>query len=125
MSDGMAIYDTMRYIHPQIHTYCMGMCASMGSLLLTAGDKRFALPNSKIMVHQPSGGASGQASDIAIHAKEILKTREKLNKIYAIHTGQTIEAIEHVMERDTYMDPEEAVQFGLIDKIISKAEKSK
>lgn len=100
----------------------MGMAASMGSLLLTAGEKgkRYALPNSRVMIHQPSGGAQGQASDIAIHAREILKVRNQLNNIYSFHTGQTVEIIESAMERDNYMSPEDALKFGLIDKVIQK-----
>lgn len=117
----LAVYDTMQYIKPDIATYCMGLAASAGSLLLTAGTKgkRFALPNSKIMVHQPlSGGIGGQASDIKIYADEILKTREKLNLIYHKATSKPLEEIERVMERDTYMDANDALNFGLVDNII-------
>ncbi len=117
---GLAMYDTMKYIKPDIATYCMGLAASAGSLLLTAGTKgkRFSLPNSKIMVHQPwMGGIGGQASDIKIHADEILKTRAKLNRIYSSCTGKSIEEIERVMERDTYMDAEQALDFGIIDTV--------
>lgn len=117
---GLAIYDTMQYIRSPVSTVCIGMAASMGSLLLTAGakGKRFALPNSQVMIHQPSGGAQGQATDIAIQAREILKTRERLNKMYVHHTGQSIEEIEKNMERDTYLTAEEAKAFGLIDEVV-------
>ncbi|KAK1326989.1 hypothetical protein QJS10_CPA01g00095 [Acorus calamus] len=117
---GLAIYDTMQYIRSPVTTLCVGQAASMGSLLLAAGaaGERRALPNARVMIHQPSGGASGQASDIAIHAKEILKVRERLNAIYAKHTGQAIEKIENSMERDMFMSPEEAKEFGLIDEVI-------
>jgi ATP-dependent Clp protease protease subunit len=119
---GLAIYDTMQYIRSPVSTVCMGMAASMGSLLLTAGakDKRFALPNSRIMVHQPSGGAQGQATDIEIQAREILKTRQRLNEIYVRHTGQPIEEIEKKLERDTYMSAEEARDFGLVDQVVEQ-----
>jgi ATP-dependent Clp protease, protease subunit len=117
---GLAIYDTMQYIRSPVSTVCVGMAASMGSLLLTAGakGKRFALPNSQVMIHQPSGGAQGQATDIAIQAREILKTRERLNKMYVHHAGQTIDEIEKNMERDTYLTAEEAKAFGLIDEVV-------
>ncbi|KAF6160848.1 hypothetical protein GIB67_036049 [Kingdonia uniflora] len=117
---GLAIYDTIQYIRSPVSTLCIGQAASMGSLLLTAGAKgeRRALPNARVMIHQPSGGASGQASDIAIQAKEILKVREKLNALYTKHTGQKIERIEHCMERDMFMSPDEAKEFGLIDEVI-------
>ena len=117
---GLAIYDTMQYIRPAVSTVCIGQAASAGSLLLMAGaeDKRFALPNAKIMIHQPSGGFSGQASDIAIHAEEILSTRARLNGIYAKHTGQKIDLIDKAMERDTFMTADEAVGFGLIDSVV-------
>jgi ATP-dependent Clp protease, protease subunit len=117
---GLAMYDTMQYIKCDVSTVCMGLAASMGSLLLTAGTpgKRFALPNSKIMIHQPSGGAQGQATDIEIQAKEILKTRARLNDMYVKHTGQKIADIEAAMERDNFMDPEEAKKFGLIDEVV-------
>ena len=120
VSAGLAIYDTMQYIRSPVSTVCVGLAASMGSLLLTAGakGKRFALPNSQVMIHQPSGGAQGQASDIAIQAREILKTRERLNKMYVHHTGQTIKEIEKNMERDTYLTAEEARDFGLIDEVV-------
>jgi ATP-dependent Clp protease protease subunit len=120
VSSGMAIYDTMQYVRPEISTVCIGQAASAGSLLLMAGTKgkRFGLPNAKIMVHQPSGGFQGQASDIEIHAKDILATRARLNEIYAEHCGQTVTAIEEAMERDKFMGAEEAVAFGLIDSVI-------
>ncbi|KAG1462543.1 hypothetical protein G6F46_003821 [Rhizopus delemar] len=120
---GMAIYDTMQYIQSPVSTLCHGQACSMGSLLLTAGEpgKRFALPNASIMIHQPSGGAAGQASDIAIHAREILRVRERLNRIYQKHTGiREIETVEKMMERDYFMTAEEAVNFGLIDKVLEK-----
>jgi len=119
---GLAIFDTMQYIRAPVSTVCMGMAASMGSLLLTAGEKgkRFALPNSKIMVHQPSGGAQGQATDIEIQAREILKTRQRLNEIYVRHTGQAIEEIQNKLERDTYMTAEEARAFGLVDQVVEQ-----
>jgi ATP-dependent Clp protease protease subunit len=122
VSAGMSIFDTMQFIKPDVSTLCMGMAASMGSFLLMAGakGKRFSLPNSKVMIHQPSGGAQGQATDIEIHAREILKTREQLNKIYAERTGQSLEKISSDMERDFYMSPSEALDYGLIDKVIEK-----
>ncbi|MFT8242764.1 ATP-dependent Clp endopeptidase proteolytic subunit ClpP [Roseomonas sp. BN140053] len=122
VSSGLAMYDTMQYIRAPVSTVCLGMAASMGSLLLTAGEKgkRFALPNSRIMVHQPSGGAQGQATDIEIQAREILSLRKRLNEIYVKHTGQPIEAIEAKLERDTYMSAEEALGFGLIDQVVEK-----
>jgi len=121
---GLAMYDTMQYIHPEIHTICMGQAASMGSLLLAGGSAgcRSALPNSRIMLHQPSGGAQGMASDIDIQAKEILRTRASLNKLYEFHTGQDLERIENVMERDFFMDVEQAIEFGVIDKVLNKRE---
>lgn len=122
VSAGLAIYDTMQYIRPAVSTVCMGQAASMGSLLLAAGapGKRFSLPNSRIMIHQPSGGAQGQAADIEIQAQEILKLRSRLNDIYAKHTGQVIDVIEQNMERDKFMSPEEAKAFGLIDEVVEK-----
>jgi len=116
---GLAIYDTMQYIRPQVSTLCIGQAASMGSLLLAAGapGKRYALPNSRVMIHQPSGGAQGQASDIEIQAREILALRHRLNEIYVKHTGQTLERVEAAVERDTFMSPEEAKEFGLIDHV--------
>jgi ATP-dependent Clp protease protease subunit len=117
---GLAIYDTMQYIRPEVSTVCIGMAASMGSLLLTAGakGKRFALPNSRIMIHQPSGGTQGQATDIEIQAKEILRLRDRLNRIYEHHTGQALSLIEQAVERDRYMSPEEAKEFGIIDEVV-------
>ncbi|HJA68777.1 MAG TPA: ATP-dependent Clp endopeptidase proteolytic subunit ClpP [Firmicutes bacterium] len=117
---GMAIFDTMRYIKAPVSTICIGMAASMGSLLLTAGEKgkRIALPNSEIMIHQPLGGAQGQASDVAIHAEHLLKTRTKLNSILAECTGQPIERIEQDVERDHFLSAQEALDYGLIDTII-------
>ncbi|MDX9859817.1 MAG: ATP-dependent Clp endopeptidase proteolytic subunit ClpP [Rhodospirillales bacterium] len=117
---GLAIYDTMQYIRPEVSTVCIGMAASMGSLLLTAGakGKRFALPNSRIMIHQPSGGTQGQATDIEIQAKEILRLRDRLNRIYEHHTGQPLGDIERAVERDRYMSPEEAKEFGIIDEVV-------
>lgn len=122
VSSGLAMYDTMQYIRCDVSTVCIGQAASMGSLLLAGGadGKRYALPNARVMVHQPSGGFQGQASDIAIHAREILSLRERLNKIYADHTGQKIKAIEEAMERDTFMTPEESKKFGLIDEVVSE-----
>ncbi|MCK6432073.1 MAG: ATP-dependent Clp endopeptidase proteolytic subunit ClpP [Burkholderiaceae bacterium] len=122
VSAGMSIFDTMQFIKPDVSTMCMGMAASMGSFLLMAGakGKRLALPNSKIMIHQPSGGAQGQATDIEIHAREILKTREQLNRIYADRTGQSLEKIAADMERDFYMSPQEAKEYGLIDQVLEK-----
>jgi len=119
---GLAMYDTMQYIRSPVSTVCVGMAASAGSLLLMAGEKgkRYALPNSQVMIHQPSGGAQGQASDIEIQAREILKTRARLNQIYANHTGQPVEEIEKRMERDTYLSAEEARDFGLIDHVVDK-----
>ncbi len=122
VSAGMAIYDTMQYIRPEISTVCVGQAASAGSLLLMAGtkEKRFALPNAKIMIHQPSGGFQGQATDIEIHAKDILATRARLNEIYALHTGQPLSVIESAMERDKFLVPEEAKTFGLIDGVVEQ-----
>ena len=122
VSAGLSIFDTMNFIKPDVSTLCMGMAASMGSFLLMAGakGKRNALPNSRIMMHQPSGGAQGQASDIEIQAREILKTREQLNRIYAERTGQPLERIAADMERDFFLDPEEAKAYGLIDQVIAK-----
>jgi ATP-dependent Clp protease protease subunit len=119
---GMAMYDTMRYIRPAVSTMCIGMAASMGSLLLTAGEKdmRFSVPNSRIMVHQPSGGFQGQVSDIERHAKDIVETKRRLNEIYVEHTGQSYETIEKTLDRDYFMSPDEAVDFGLIDKVIEQ-----
>ena len=120
VTSGMAMYDTMQYIRPAVSTVCIGQAASMGSLLLTAGakGKRFALPNARIMVHQPSGGAQGQATDIEIQAREILALRARLNNIYVTHTGQTLEVIEKALERDKFMTAQEAKEFGLIDEVV-------
>jgi|TARA_B110000438_G_C15750738_1_gene622832 ATP-dependent Clp protease protease subunit len=117
---GLAMYDTMQYISSKIMTICIGQAASAGSLLLTAGEKglRFSLPNSRIMVHQPSGGFQGQVTDIEIQSKEIVKTKKKLNEIYAKHTGADLKEIELVMERDKYFSVNEAIKFGLIDKVV-------
>jgi ATP-dependent Clp protease protease subunit len=122
VSAGMSIFDTMNFIKPNVSTLCMGMAASMGAFLLAAGEKgkRFALPNSKIMIHQPLGGAQGQATDIEIHAREILKTREQLNKILADRSGQPLDKIQNDTERDYYMSADEAATYGLIDKVIDK-----
>ena len=119
---GMAIYDTMQYIKPDVSTICIGMAASMGAFLLNAGakGKRFALPNSEIMIHQPLGGAKGQATDIEIHAKWILKIKERLNKILSERTGQPIEKIQEDTERDNFMSAQEAKEYGLIDEVIEK-----
>jgi ATP-dependent Clp protease protease subunit len=121
VSAGMAIYDTMQFIKPQVSTLCTGMAASMGAFLLAAGakDKRFSLPNSRIMIHQPSGGAHGQASDIEIQAREILYLRERLNTILAEKTGQSVEQIGKDTERDNFMSADEAVSYGIIDKVLS------
>ncbi|MGA0612723.1 ATP-dependent Clp endopeptidase proteolytic subunit ClpP [Caldimonas sp. KR1-144] len=122
VSAGMAIYDTMQFIKPAVSTLCMGIAASMGAFLLAAGEKgkRFALPNSKIMIHQPLGGAQGQATDIEIHAREILKTREQLNRILAERTGQSLEKIQADTERDFFMDAPDARTYGLVDEVIAK-----
>ena len=124
VTSGLSIYDTMQYIRPQVQTLCVGQAASMGSLLLAAGakDMRFSLPNSRIMVHQPSGGFQGQASDIEIQAREILELRKRLNMIYVDHTGQKIEEVERALERDTFMTAEKAKEWGLIDEIVEKRE---
>ena len=123
---GMAIYDTMQFIKPKISTLCVGQAASMGSLLLCGGEKdmRFALPNARIMVHQPSGGFQGQASDILRHAEDIMKVKKKLNDIYVLHTGQDYDTIERTLDRDHFMSSEEAMAFGLIDKVLSKRPES-
>ena len=122
VSAGMSIFDTMNFIKPDVSTLCMGMAASMGAILLSAGTKgkRFALPNSKVMIHQPLGGTQGQATDIEIHAREILKTREQLNKILAERTGQPLEKIQADTERDYYMSAAEAKEYGLVDQVIDK-----
>ena len=121
VTSGLAIYDTMRYIRPDVSTVCVGQAASMGSLLLSCGakGKRYALPNSRIMMHQPSGGAQGQASDIEIQAREIISSRERLNKIYVEHTGQKLSVIEEAVDRDRFMSPTEALKFGLIDEVVT------
>ncbi|WP_308220084.1 ATP-dependent Clp endopeptidase proteolytic subunit ClpP [Nisaea acidiphila] len=122
VSSGLAMYDTMEYIRPDVSTVCIGQAASMGSLLLTAGakGKRYCLPHAKVMIHQPSGGFQGQATDIEIHAREILATRARLNEIYVYHTGRKLDEIENAMERDNFMVPEEAKKFGLIDEVVEK-----
>ena len=126
VTSGLAMYDTLQYVRPDISTICVGLAASAGSLLLAAGakGKRFSLPHSNIMIHQPSGGFQGQATDIEIHAKEIIKTRDRLNKIYVKHTGQELKTIEDAMERDRFMTPGEAKDFGLIDQVIAERPKS-
>ena len=126
VTSGLAIYDTMEYIRPDVATVCMGQAASMGSLLLTAGaaGKRYCLPNARIMTQQPSGGFQGQATDIEIHAREIIDLRGRLNGIYTKHTGQTLKQIEKIMERDTFMSPEEAKSLGLIDEVVSQRPKA-
>lgn len=122
VTSGLAIYDTMQYIRPDVVTICMGQAASMGSLLLNAGakGKRIALPNARVMIHQPLGGTQGQATDMEIHVREILSVRDRLNNIYAHHTGQPIEVIKAAMERDNFMSPQAAKEFGLIDEIMEK-----
>ncbi len=122
VSSGLAMYDTMQYIRPEVATVCIGQAASMGSLLLTAGapSKRYCLPNAKVMIHQPSGGYQGQATDIEIHAKEVMRTKARLNEIYVAHTGQKLGVIEAAMERDNFMTGNEAKTFGLIDEVVEK-----
>ena len=122
VTSGLGVYDTMQYIKPNVSTLCVGQAASMGSLLLTAGatGMRFALPNSRIMLHQPSGGFSGQATDIEIHAKEILEIKNRLNNIYEKHTKQKVEVIRKTLERDYFMTADEAKKFGLIDSVVEK-----
>ena len=122
VTSGLAIYDTMQFIRPKVSTTCIGQAASMGSLLLAAGEKdlRFALPHARIMVHQPSGGFQGQASDIELHAKEILELRARLNQIYATHTGQKVDAIQKALDRDNFMTADAAKDFGIIDTVIAK-----
>jgi ATP-dependent Clp protease, protease subunit len=122
VTSGLAIYDTMQFIRPAVSTLCIGQAASMGSLLLCAGDKdlRFALPNARIMVHQPSGGFQGQASDIERHAEDILKIKRRLNEIYVRHTGQDYDRIERTLDRDHFMTAQEAKEFGIVDKVIDK-----
>ena len=127
VSAGMAIYDTMQYIKPDVSTICMGMAASMASVLLAAGapGKRYALPFSRVMIHQPLGGAQGQASEIEIHAREILRVREEMNGVLAKHTGQSIEKIAHDTDRDYYLTSREALEYGLIDKVLERHEAAK
>ena len=122
VSSGLAIYDTMQYIRPDVSTLCFGQAASMGSLLLAAGakGKRYALPNARMMIHQPHGGAQGQAADIEIHAREILALRDRLNAIYAEHTGQSLDVIERNVDRDKFLTPEEARDFGIVDDIVAR-----
>jgi len=122
VTSGLAIYDTMQYIRPDVQTLCIGQAASMGSLLLCAGakGKRFSLPHARIMVHQPMGGFQGQATDIEIHAKEILDTRKRLNEIYVHHTGQPINVIEEALERDNFLSGKDAVDFGIVDEVVEK-----
>ena len=120
VTSGLAIYDTMQFIRPPVSTLCVGQAASMGSLLLSAGEPgmRFALPNTRVMVHQPSGGFRGQAADIALHAQEILSLKQRLNEIYVKHTGRTLEEVEEALERDNFMTAEKAKDFGLVDQVI-------
>jgi len=122
VTSGLAIYDTMQYIRPKVSTVCIGQAASMGSLLLAAGEPgmRYALPNARVMIHQPSGGAQGQATDIEIQAREILSLRARLNDIYVKHTGQDLKTIEDAMERDKFLSPDEAKEFGLIDEVVNE-----
>jgi ATP-dependent Clp protease protease subunit len=122
VTSGLSIYDTMRYVQPDISTVCLGQAASMGSLLLCAGTagKRYSLPNSRIMLHQPSGGFQGQASDIEIHAREILALRVRLNEIYAEHTGKDVDVVEKALDRDNFLTPEQAKEFGIIDLVVDK-----
>jgi ATP-dependent Clp protease protease subunit len=121
---GLGIYDTMQYIKPEVNTLCIGQAASMGSFLLAAGakGKRFSLPNSRIMVHQPSAGFQGQATDIEIHANEVLSLKKRLNEIYSKHTGKSVDEIKSALERDNFMTPDNAKDFGLIDKVVEKRE---
>ena len=125
VTSGLAIYDTMQYINCDVSTVCIGQAASMGSLLLAAGaaGKRYALPNARIMIHQPSGGFRGQATDIEIHAREIIALRRRLNEIYVDHTGKDLETVEAAMERDNFMVPDKALDFGLIDEVVEKRPK--
>ena len=124
VSSGLSIYDTMQYVRPKIATMCVGQAASMGSLLLAAGEQgmRFCLPNSRVMVHQPSGGFQGQASDIALHAQEILDLKKRLNMIYVKHTNQKISSVEKALDRDNFMTPEQSLDWGIVDKIIDRRE---
>jgi ATP-dependent Clp protease protease subunit len=127
VTSGLSIYDTMQYIKPKVSTVCIGQAASMGSLLLAAGEPgmRFSLPNSRIMVHQPSGGYQGQATDIMIHAQETQKLKDRLNQIYVSHTGQKLKTVESALERDNFMDPAAAKEWGLIDEIVDSRDKVK
>lgn len=127
VTSGLAMYDTMQFIKPDVSTICIGQACSMGSLLLAAGapKKRFSLPHSRIMIHQPSGGYEGQATDIEIHAKEILELKKRLNQIYVSHTGQKLNTIEAAMERDNFMDAESAKKFGIVDEIVTKRQDDK
>jgi ATP-dependent Clp protease, protease subunit len=127
VTSGLAIYDTMQFIRPDVSTICIGQACSMGSLLLTAGaaKKRFTLPNSRIMIHQPSGGFQGQATDMEIHVKEIIELKKRLNQMYVTHTGQKLSVIEAAMERDNFMDAETAKKFGLVDEIVAKRQDDK
>src|SRR6266480_3855237 len=122
VTSGLAVYDTMQFVRPAVSTLCVGQAASMGSLLLAAGakDLRFALPNARIMIHQPSGGFQGQATDIMLHAQEILNLKKRLNEIYVKHTGQSLKKVEDALERDTFLTAEAAKEFGIIDKVIEK-----
>ncbi len=122
VTSGLGIYDTMQYIKPDVSTLCIGQAASMGSFLLSAGTKgkRFSLPNARIMVHQPSAGFQGQATDIEIHANEVLSLKKRLNEIYSKHTGKSVDQIKSALERDNFMTPESAKEFGLVDKVVSK-----
>ena len=124
VTSGLGIYDTMQYIKPDVSTLCIGQAASMGSFLLAAGTKgkRFSLPNSRIMVHQPSAGYQGQATDIEIHANEVLSLKKRLNEIYSKHTGKSVDEIKSALERDNFMTPNAAMEFGLVDKVVSKRE---
>ncbi len=124
VTSGLGIYDTMQYIKPDVSTLCIGQAASMGSFLLAAGSKgkRFSLPNSRIMVHQPSAGYQGQATDIEIHANEVMSLKKRLNEIYSIHTGKSVDEIKSALERDNFMTPDAAKEFGLVDKVVSKRE---
>ncbi|KAK5645972.1 hypothetical protein RI129_004436 [Pyrocoelia pectoralis] len=125
ITSGLSIYDTMQYILPPVSTWCVGQACSMASLLLAAGSKgmRYSLPNARIMIHQPSGGVQGQATDIQIQAEEIVKTKRRINDLYVVHTGLNVEKVENSMERDKFMSPEEAREFGIIDKILAKSPK--
>ena len=127
VTSGLGIYDTMQYIKPKVATLCMGQACSMGSLLLTAGEKgmRYCLPNARVMIHQPSGGFRGQATDIEIHAKEILELKRRLNDLYVKHTGQKLSSVEHAMERDNFMSANAAKEFGLVDEVVMQRENAK